>query len=71
MHSYFYFAAYSLEGKIDYSKLPKLENERLEISEYWKGAVLPLSELGGVDKNVTDKVATNFLQISIQWLSKL
>ena len=42
---YFYMSGYPSKGEIDYTKVNDLPFGRWETSEYWNGAIMPLSEL--------------------------
>lgn len=63
---YFYISGYTLNGKIDYSNVPKLENGRWEISDF-KGAVLPITELRNLDSDAKKDVLNKFLQTTLSW----
>ena len=61
---YFYFSGYRLNGEgFDYENAPHLVTGKWMISENWKGAVLPLSEL---KKDDSRKISTFLKEVS-QW----
>ena len=65
--AYFYVAGYPLKGSINYNALPPLKAGRWVISEHWKGAILPIKEVG---ENPQVSLGT-FLQGAIDGYIKL
>jgi hypothetical protein len=60
--AYFYFSGYSLNDEtIDYSQKANLSNGYWELSENWKGAILPISEL---EQNAEEKVETFIKEVT-------
>jgi len=60
--AYLYYSGYGLDGtSIQYSDLPVLDWGRWEVTEKWKGAVLPISDL---QKDAEAKVQTFIKQVS-------
>lgn len=64
---YLYFTGHALKGKLNYDNLPTLDVGRWELSESWKGAILPLVDLEeSEDYSVTDFVES-FLRLASEW----
>ncbi|MBO6524788.1 MAG: hypothetical protein JJ971_13235 [Balneolaceae bacterium] len=59
---YFYMSGYPSEGKLDYSEAPELTSGRWEITEGFKGAILPLTEYEEVQEALDQ-----YIEQSIQW----
>ena len=55
---YFYLSGYPLKGKVDYAKTPDLKYGKWMVTENWKGAVLPLTNID-LEHNEQTQV-TNF-----------
>jgi len=63
---YFYFSGYGLNGnEIEYSKMTPPSVGKWVITEHWKGAVLPLSDL---TENAYDKIAIYIKEVSALYL---
>jgi hypothetical protein len=66
--AYFYYSGYGLNGStLEYDNLPELTDGRWEVSENWKGAVLPITEL---ESEAESKVRTFIEEVSITLLKK-
>jgi hypothetical protein len=67
---YLYFSGYAQKGTLNYENVPTLDAGRWEVSESWKGAILPLSDLADLDESedysVTDMVET-FIRSATDW----
>lgn len=59
---YFYMSGYPKEGKLVYEVLPDLGLGRWEITEGFKGAILPITEFEEIRKALDD-----YLEKSIHW----
>ena len=64
---YFYLSGYPIHGTLDYTDLPELTNGRWEVSENWKGAILPLSELSSGIFEENRQVISDYLLKSVNW----
>jgi hypothetical protein len=64
---YFYLSGYPIHGILEYNELPALANGRWEVSERWKGAILPLNELSSGIFEENREVITDYLLKSINW----
>tara|TARA_R110000868_G_scaffold304437_9_gene565115 strand:+ start:25131 stop:25913 length:783 start_codon:yes stop_codon:yes gene_type:complete len=59
---YFYMSGYPKEGSFDYSKVPELTSGKWEITEGFKGAILPITEF-----EETVKALDTYIEKSIEW----
>ena len=64
---YFYLSGYPIHGTLEYTDLPELANGRWEVSENWKGAILPLNELSSGIFEENRQVISDYLLKSINW----
>ncbi len=68
--AYFYMAAYPDGYSIQYNDLPASSTWSWEVSENWKGAVLPLKQFEGkADENRMEQL-TNYVKASYNWIIK-
>lgn len=68
--SYFYMSAYPEDYSIQYDDLPASSSWRWEVSDNWKGAVLPLKGLGGKSEKEKMVLLTNYVEASYNWMIK-
>lgn len=59
---YFYMSGYPGEGNLDYSDAPELASGRWEITDGFKGAILPLTEF-----KETELALDTYIEESITW----
>ena len=64
---YFYLSGYPIHGTLEYNNLPELSNGRWEVSDNWKGAILPLDELSSAIFEENRQVISDYLLKSINW----
>ncbi|MFV1884511.1 MAG: hypothetical protein ACMZ7B_08490 [Balneola sp.] len=62
---YFYMSGYPSEGSLDYSNAPELKSGRWEITNGFKGAILPLTSFEETSNNLDQ-----FIEHSIEWFLK-
>ncbi|MEL7220426.1 MAG: hypothetical protein AAGJ93_03845 [Bacteroidota bacterium] len=64
---YFYLSFYALDGsKIDYTQLPSLKQGDWKISDGFKGAVLPIAELEGIQLRKANRMIARFIRAGLQ-----
>lgn len=59
---YFYMSGYPNEGKLEYKNLPELGLGRWEITEGFKGAILPINEF-----EETQEALDRYIEKSLEW----
>lgn len=64
---YFYISGYPKDMTINYQNAPTSENWKWEISENWKGCVLPLSKLKDLVENERNIVIADYLSVTYHW----
>lgn len=64
---YFYLSGYPQKGKVDYHQKPPLTNGHWLLSDHFKGAVLPITQLPGKGSM---KMILKFVQEATEWYLK-
>lgn len=64
---YFYMSGYPAKGSLEYKNLPAFTIGNWKISEYWKGAVLPLAELTNLSKKEYKTAINDYLLKAVGW----
>ena len=64
---YFYMAGYSNGEPIEYGHLPELKQGRWEVSEKWKGALLPVTEIDISIPDVQKNTLSEFILRTALW----
>jgi len=64
---YFYMTAQIEDGSISYDKLPELKPGKWIITENWKGAVLPLTDLKQLPREEQKNEINSFLKKVVDW----
>jgi len=64
---YFYMSGYPAKGSLKFENLPNLTEGKWINSDNWKGAVLPLIDLGQIPKINQIKAVKHFLFKTAQW----
>lgn len=65
---YFYLTAYPDDGEIQYANLPEAAGWRWQISDQWKGAILPLSVLENQSIIETNNLLNNYITTVYKWI---
>jgi hypothetical protein len=64
---YFYISGYPKDRTINYQNTPTSENWKWEVSENWKGCVLPLPKLKDLAENDRNTVIADYLNATYHW----
>ena len=64
---YFYMSGYALKGSLNYQSLPTNKTWKWEISEHWKGVILPLTNLENISADMHSYTLNDYLNKNIQW----
>jgi hypothetical protein len=67
---YYYLSAYPKNGSINYEDAPTSDNWAWEISDDFKGCVLPLTLLKGLSENERNILISDYLSTNYHWLLK-
>lgn len=64
---YFYMAAYPLQGEITYKNLPQSDDWEWNVSDNWKGVILPLDRLNRREVEVQQAIIYQYLTDNVKW----
>lgn len=64
---YFYIAGYPSSGQLNYHDLPKLDFGAWKITEHWRGAILPISNLSSNEEDYNIALTNRFMADCLKW----
>lgn len=64
---YFYMSGYPIDSTVNYVNLPLGKDWKWEVTEHWKGAVLPLTRLAEKPDAEQKELLINFICKTYQW----